>query len=577
MKITKISLPFLYVLITLITTLKVEAQDKSAIKDSVAVNDTSFFFLKGMENFNNKDLVKAKECFKSLLAENPRSDAAYYYLSQIALIEEDQMAGESYLKEAIKLDSSNFWYKSTLAKIYAASKRNDDAIKIYEDLINKFPKKTEIYYNLANLYLNAEYLDKAEATLKKIGTIFGKNEAVGLAMFNIFRIKNDWEGAIKYLVTFDEGLDSPKIETLIGDLYADRFKDSLAMSYYDKALKNEPNNPGAVYGQAEVYRNKGDYTQYFNKLTPLFGNASIPVIMKTEYLKQMMQSQRFVQTYQKQIDTLVDNIVASTPPDSTTYYTCAAYFSKSGRPDRCIELLKKNHNLYPNSKFPAFEYLSYIYTTEDWNLLGKESIDIAKQFPEELYPLQVNAISKIQSKAYAEGIVVLEKVRELAIKMNDTTALLNAYSLLGDTYHELGNESKTFQFYKKALSIDPNNLPVLNNFAYYLSMKKQNLKRAYAMSSITVAKEPDNPTYLDTFGWILYLMNRPVEAKANFKHAMLYGGKENAVILDHYAEVLFKLKEYDLAFIYWEQANNIDRNLKLDLKIKERKEQIVKK
>src|SRR5574344_3113237 len=122
MKITKISLPFLYVLITLITTLKVEAQDKSAIKDSVAVNDTSFFFLKGMENFNNKDLVKAKECFKSLLAENTRSDAAYYYLSQIALIEEDQMAGESYLKEAIKWDSSNFWYKSTLAKIYAASK-----------------------------------------------------------------------------------------------------------------------------------------------------------------------------------------------------------------------------------------------------------------------------------------------------------------------------------------------------------------------------------------------------------------------------------------------------------------------
>lgn len=558
-------------------TIKSEAQNKSAVEETVTAKDTSSLFLKGMESYNNKELNKAKEYFKSLLLINPESDAAYYYLSQIALMEEDPMAGESYLKKAVKLDSSNFWYRSMLAKIYAVSKRADEAIKIYEDLINKFPKKTEIYYNLATLYLNAEYLGKADTTLKKIVTIFGKNEAVGLAMFNIYRVKNDWDGAIKYLIAFDEGLDSPKIETLIGDLYADRFKDSLAMLYYDKALKNEPNNPGAIYGQAEVFRNNGNYDKYFKKLTPLFGNASVPAMMKTEYLKQIMQSQHFVQTYQKQIDTLIDNIIASAQPDSTTYYICAAYFSKSGKPDKCIDLLRKNHNLYPENKFPAFEYLSYIYSTEDWNLLGKESAVIAEQFPKELYPLQVNAISKIQLKNYREGIEVLEKIRELSLKNNDTTALLNTYSLLGDTYHELGNEAKTFQFYKKALAIDPNNLPVLNNFAYYLSVKKQNLKKAYTMSSITVAKEPDNPTFLDTFGWILYLMGRPVEAKSHFKHAMLYGGKENAVILDHYAEVLYKLKEYDLAFIYWEQANNIDRTLNIDSKIKERKEQIGKK
>lgn len=576
MKITRIYIPFLLVLFTLTAVIKSEAQDKKAISDSLIFNDTSHFFLKGMEYFNNKDLVQAKANFKSLLAQNPESDAAYYYLSQISLMEEDVMAGESYLKQAIKIDSSNFWYKSTLAKIYAASKRNDEAIKIYEELIDKYPKKTEIYYNLANLYLNAEYLDKAETTLGKIEAIFGKNEAIGLAKFNIFRTKNDWEGAIKYLVSFDEGLDSPKIETLIGDLYADRFKDSLAMAYYEKALKNEPNNPAAIYGQAEVYRNKGDYGNYFKKLNLLFGNASVPVIMKTEYLKQMMQSQRFVQTYQKQLDTLVDNIVTSAVPDSTTYYICAAYFSKSGKPNKCIDLLRKNHNLYPDSKTPAFEYLSYIYSTEDWNMLCTESKEISEKFPNELYPIQVYAIAKIQQKRYSEGIGVLEKIIELANRLNDTTAIVNAYSLMGDTYHEIGNESKAFQFYKKALAIDPQNLPVLNNYAYYLSIKKQNLKKAYTMSSITVAKEPDNPTYLDTFGWILYLMDRPVEAKANFKHAMLYGGKENAVILDHYAEVLYKLKEYDLAFIYWEQAHNIDRSLKLDAKIKERKAQMGK-
>ena len=95
---------------------------------------------------------------------------------------------------------------------------------------------------------------------------------------------------------------------------------------------------------------------------------------------------------------------------------------------------------------------------------------------------------------------------------------------------------------------------MLNNYAYYLSLDGKNLKKAHQMSSKTVELESDNSTYLDTFGWILYLQGNVVEAKQMFKRAMLYGGKDSAVILDHYAQVLFALKEYDLAFIYWNMA-----------------------
>ena len=35
---------------------------------------------------------------------------------------------------------------------------------------------------------------------------------------------------------------------------------------------------------------------------------------------------------------------------------------------------------------------------------------------------------------------------------------------------------------------------------------------------------------------------------------MLYGGKDSVVIMDHYAEVLYALKEYDLALVYWNLA-----------------------
>jgi Tfp pilus assembly protein PilF len=98
------------------------------------------------------------------------------------------------------------------------------------------------------------------------------------------------------------------------------------------------------------------------------------------------------------------------------------------------------------------------------------------------------------------------------------------------------------------------------------------------MSRKTIEAEPNNATYLDTFGWILYLMGKPLEAKPHFKQAMLYGGKDSAVIMDHYAEVLYALKEYDLAMVYWNLAmhKNQDKIPGLEEKVNARKAAIKK-
>ena len=126
------------------------------------------------------------------------------------------------------------------------------------------------------------------------------------------------------------------------------------------------------------------------------------------------------------------------------------------------------------------------------------------------------------------------------------------------------------------MKINSDYVYVLNNYAYYLSMEGKQLKKALAMSKKTIDAEPDNATYLDTYGWILFLMGKPEEAKPHFKHAMLYGGKESVVILDHYAEVLFALGEYDRAMVYWNQAlrKNNGEIKDLDDRIDSRRQQM---
>ena len=187
--------------------------------------------------------------------------------------------------------------------------------------------------------------------------------------------------------------------------------------------------------------------------------------------------------------------------------------------------------------------------------------------------LEYNSIASYNLKDY-EGVIA--NAEEILKKFpSDTSKTLRAYSTIGDMYHSLGNDKAAYKAYDKALKINKNYAPVLNNYAWYLCQSGKKLKKAYQLSKKTVELEPDNATYLDTFGWILdtfgwilHLQGKDIEAKPFFKHALLYGGKDSAVILAHYAEVLYKLKEYDLAKVYWDQAIKKNNGEIIDLEKK---------
>ena len=210
-----------------------------------------------------------------------------------------------------------------------------------------------------------------------------------------------------------------------------------------------------------------------------------------------------------------------------------------------------------------------------WEELSGQGRKAYERFPEETAFLEMASVGDFNLKRYDKVLDICEKVLEVA--PSDSSKTLRAWSTMGDIYHQLGEDKKAYKAYDKALKINPDYIYVLNNYAYYLSVQKKNLKKAYAMSKKTVEAEPNNSTYLDTFGWILFLQGKPLEAKSFFKQAMLYGGKDSPVILDHYAEVLYALKEYDMAFIYWNlalQKNAEDEIPDLEDKVRTRKEAV---
>ena len=74
--------------------------------------------------------------------------------------------------------------------------------------------------------------------------------------------------------------------------------------------------------------------------------------------------------------------------------------------------------------------------------------------------------------------------------------------------------------YERVLELDPYNLMILNNYAYLLANNKGDLTKAEKMSAITIREEPNNPTYLDTYGWIMHLKGQDELAKFYLNKAL---------------------------------------------------------
>ena len=199
--------------------------------------------------------------------------------------------------------------------------------------------------------------------------------------------------------------------------------------------------------------------------------------------------------------------------------------------------------------------MQYLQLQKQWEPLKERSMDAFKRF-EELAFLDYASLACYELKDY-DGIIRNSEYI-LSAYPKDKELRVNALSQLGDAYHSKGDSRSAFKTYEKALKLNPHYAPVLNNYAYYLSLEGKKLKKAYNMSKKTVEQEPDNATYLDTFAWILHLMGKDLEAKPFFKHAMLYGGKDSAVILRHYATVLEALGESESAKIYRNQAARLE-------------------
>ena len=512
--------------------------------------------------YNNRAFAQSRSLLQTLSKAAPDNDAVWYYLGLDEAMLGNADAAVSSLRKAVELDPHNYWYKRRLADLYHASGEDEMVIQMDESILKEFPDKTDVLYDLLSLYLKQDRYEKALEALDDIEKVIGPSEQAVRTRYDILRQMGKNDEAIAALEDFNDQFTSPSVLSMMGDYYLGEYKDSLALAAYDEALRTQSDYVPAILGRAEVFRTTRRYPEYFAAMDTFITDENVPVEAKGMYVGNIIRSldPKIVNLHRDGFDAMVERLKETHPTDSTALSTAGGYYYATGRMDKGIECFEKSADLYPESLGQTVSVIQILLMAERWQQVKERCIAAFDRFQELGFMEYLNT-ANYYLKDYD---AVINNCRYLIAREPKNTELVkNSWNQIGDMYHMKGDSKEAYKAYDKVLKIDANYAPVLNNYAYYLSLEGKQLKKALAMSKKTVEAEPDNATYLDTYGWILHLLGRDQDAKPYFKHAMLYGGKDSAVIMDHYAEVLYKLGEYDLAKVYWSQAK--DKNTEGDI------------
>ena len=508
----------------------------------------------GVDLYSKGEYQAAKAVLKNVADNDPSNDAAMYYLAMIAAYENDIEFAEVYFQAAAALDPDNFWYRFRVAKLYAVTDRQELAVDMYEKMLEDFPKEEDVYFELVEMYVAQKEYQKALDIMDEIDDVIGVTESLAMYRFNILRVMGKMEEAYESLQKYNNRYSSPYVLTTLADYEMSMYNDSTALAYYDEALSLVSDYAPALLGKAETLRLTRRYEDYFSVLYEYVGGQGIPVDEKADYLMAVLQrtDPKFIRSFLPDLDAAITKTVETHPKDSVALQTAAIYFYSTERNGKAEVYFKENAETYPESYGAVADYVEFLMYAGNWDGLSREGRKAYERFPYETAFLEMASVGDYNLGEYGKVLEVCEKVLEVAPR--DSSKTLRAWSTMGDVYHKLGDDKKAFKAYEKALKVNPDYSYVLNNYAYFLSQEGTKLKKAEDMSYRALQSEPDNANTLDTYGWILYLRGKLDEAKLQFKKAMIYGGKESPVILDHYAEVLYALKEYNLAFIYWNMA-----------------------
>lgn len=546
----------------------------------IRLREAEFYFTEGEKYFILEDYAKALVYYQRALDINPDNGTIHYKMAEVlskSNKREDLVKASLSIENALRLESENKYFYLLAATIYNSMARFDKAAQAYETMIEEIKGTEEYLYEVAAVYQYAGKPNEAIKAYNRAEEIFGVNEVSSIQKLKLYleagksneallegdKLLKVFPGEDRYIMAFTEIISKKGLLPQ-------------AIQYLEQFLAQKPESGNVKMLLAGFYRDTGQEEKARPLLLNLFDDMDVDLSGKLIVLgayNTELNENKAKKLSDPDKETFATNLyekLRRAHPEEPSIHIIGGdlYLSTGKNREAQREYLKAVESGAVN--FEVYENLLYLEVTlEQWDQVIRHAEEALERYPNQSMIHYFNGFAHLRTRHYPEAIASLEQAKRLSSSNPALVSEIN--SSLGDAYNATKQYPKSDKAYEDALAFNPNNHTVLNNYSYYLALRKENLEKAEKMSATLIKNHPENPIFLDTYAWVLFTRGKYKEAKKIMERAITTG-KATATHFEHYGDILYKLGDIDGAVREWEKARGLNANSEtLNKKIANRK------
>lgn len=468
---------------------------------------------------------------------SPLDAATHQSLGHMYQASSQQEKALSHYEKAFEGDPVMYW--SSYASLLFELGETEQAAAVLEHVAALAPKDVDILESLSAVYSTQQKNKKALAVQDKIDVIEGINSYNTLTRYRLLLAEGKTDKAIQTIDRYLENNPTDlRFRVFRADLYLAQGKEKEAVELYKQELQNNPDNPFVFISLSNYCYSKEDFeraAEYISKaiLSEQWDLSQKLKTLQEGGIKRMEYADGLVEQTMQQL-------IADYPIDEAPYATLAQYYISLTRYKDAKPVLQTMLDINPDNQgtwHTALQVLQADSTSsnEEYESLIRRAYSKMSQDPHWAYWMARLLLNNQQPDS---ALIVARAGVE---QHGDVRYRLGLRIIEGDICTFMNDLPAAYQAYEQALSIDPNNAYVLNNYAYMLATHDGDLRKAEQMSRKTIETEPDNATYLDTYAWILHLQKQDFLAGYYIEKAVNNMKEQEAEeIIQHYIQITGK-------------------------------------
>lgn len=544
----RLPLILFFTLYTLILIFNAKAQKKESFDERVF----SKFLIQATGSKISGDLYAADSIYKKCLEINPNSGVVNFELSGIYRSLNQPLVALEYAHKAVNINNENEWYLANLATLYKEIGNHKKSVESFAKLKELKPEKITYLFSLTEELLANKKYKQAIEILNEIEKDIGINEDLSIQKHQIYvYLKNKKKAVIELDNLINEDSTNLRILGLLAEYYENINQSVKAKILLDDMMKIDSSN-GLV--RLSLFQH------YYKKRKFIKGYIELIYVMKSKEVEESLKKQMLLQIfYDKnspyslfETSNLIHNFLKEHPNNSDVLLIMGNLKMMQGKEDTACYFLRKSLNI---NSLPIDGWIQLISSTISrgkFDIAIKDAKAAIESHPNQPFPYLAMGISLSNNEQLDESLKFLYLGRELV--MTDSILESDFLHEIGNVYYKQNKFEKCFDYYEMSIALNPKNLILLNNYSYYLALRKTNLQRAEELILIVLDKFPNIASYCDTYGWVLFQMGKYSLSEKELFKAVVYSNERSGEVLEHYGDALFKLNKKDGALLFWKKA-----------------------